>query len=113
MKLIKAYIKERKLADVVAALLKIDGFNGVNITEGKGFGRGRGNKSSESSTDSLLDYIENVQLEVICRDDLVKIIVKTIEQNAHTGLKGDGKIFVCDVTDIIRISTGERGKQAI
>jgi len=63
--------------------------------------------------DDLVDYVTGVNLEIVCQDDLVDEVVRTIGEAAHTGLKGDGKIYVSEVTEAVRISTGERGEAAV
>lgn len=113
MKIVKAFIKERKLSDVVVALKQIEGFTGISIVKGAGFGRGHAKGSSGTVTMGIHHFIENFQLEIICSKDLVDKITKTIQEKAHTGIKGDGKIFVYEVSNIVRISSGERGEQAI
>ena len=111
MKHIIAYIKPHKLSELTLALQKIDGLTGMTVLEVKGFGRGL--KEKASLEEQLYDFIPHVKIEIFCRDALVDILTKTIEEAAHTGLRGDGKIYVCDAYDAIRISTGERGEAAV
>lgn len=113
MKEIKAYIKSHKLSEVTIALHKVEGLTGMSVVDVRGFGRGRAKDSPERIVEDLVDYVPCVRLEVICRDDLVERIVTTIEQTAHTGLKGDGKIYISAVDNAVRISTGERGEEAV
>lgn len=114
MKEIKAFIKPHKLSDVTLALHRIDGLTGLTVTDARGFGRGRAKDSPHSVREDLVDFIPNVKLEVICRDNLVDEIVDTIQETAHTGLRGDGKIYVIShVEEAGRISTGERGIDAV
>lgn len=112
MKEIKAYIQKRKLAPVTLALHKIEGLTGMSVTDVRGFGRGRAKDQPHRVVDDLVDYVTGVKLEIVCRDGLVDEVVRTIESAAHTGLKGDGKIYVADVEQAVRISTGERGEPA-
>lgn len=112
MKEIKAYIQKRKLAAVTLALHKIPDLSGLSVTDIRGFGRGRAKDQPHRVVDDLVDYVTGVKLEIVCRDDLVEVVVRAIEQTAHTGLKGDGKIYVSNVEDAVRISTGERGEPA-
>ena len=113
MKEIKAFIKPHKLSEVTLALHKVEGLTGISVVDVRGFGRGRAKDSPEGIEEELADYIPFVRLEIVCRDDLVERIVTTIEQTAHTGLKGDGKIYISIVENAVRISTGERGEEAV
>jgi len=113
MKEIKAYIKPHMLANVVMSLKDIDGLTGLTVTKVQGFGRTRGKDARHRMVEDLIDYVPHVRIEIICNDDLVDGIVATIEKTAHTGLPGDGKIFVFNVEKAVRISTGERGESAV
>ncbi len=114
MKEIKAFIKPHKLSDVTLALHRIEGLTGISVSETKGFGRGRAKDSPHSVQDDVVDYIPNVKIETVCHDDMVDRIVETIREAAHTGLRGDGKIYVLShIEDAVRISTGERGESAV
>ena len=113
MKEIKAYIKPHKLSSVTIALQEIKGLSGISISEVKGFGRGRAKTAPDRITEDFLNYVPRIKIEVVCRDELVEEVVSTIERNAHTGIRGDGKIFVSNVEAAVRISTGERGESAI
>jgi len=117
MKEIKAYIKKHKMDNVVLALSKIEGLTGVSVVEVKGFGRGRGGNRKEASSMTVFDDrlfdVPRIKLEIFCHDHLVDEIVATIVEHAHTGLRGDGKIYVTEVMDAVRISTKERGAEAV
>ena len=114
MKEIKAYIKPHKLSDVTLALHHVEGLTGMSVSDVKGFGRGRAKDSPHSVREDLVDYIPHVKIEIVCHDELVEEVVETIRQAAHTGLRGDGKIYVLSrVEDAVRISTGERGEAAV
>lgn len=113
MKHIIAYIKPHKLSEVTLALHKIEGFPGMTVLEVKGFGRGWQAKKDVPIDEQVFDFVPHVKIEIFCPDDLVSEIVKAIEHSAHTGLRGDGKIYICEALEAIRISTGERGKAAI
>ena len=113
MKEIKAYIKPHKLSEVTLALQKIQGLTGMSVTDVRGFGRNRGKDARYRIVDDLVTYVPSVKIEMICRDELVDEIVSIIEKTAHTGLRGDGKIYVSNVEMAVRISTGERGKSAV
>ncbi|MBA3016157.1 MAG: P-II family nitrogen regulator [Proteobacteria bacterium] len=109
MKEIKAYIAKHKLNDVTRALHKIDGLSGMSVVERYGYGIGWA-KAKESG---LTDFHPGVKVEVICQDDLVEKVISAIEKAAHTGLKGDGKIYVSTIEQAVRISSGERGDGAV
>jgi len=112
MKEIKAYIKPHMLSKVTRALQKIEGLTGMSVTDIRGFGRGRA-KGAPRGDDDLLDYSLRMKLEIICKDEKAEELVSLIEKTAHTGLRGDGKIFVTPVEMAVRISTGERGENAV
>lgn len=112
MKFIQAYIKPHKLVDVTLALHKVEGLTGMSVIDNKGFGRGKAKDSPHRIEDELVDFIPHVKLEIFCQDELVDQIISTIQESAHTGLRGDGKIYVSQVDNAIRISTGEQGELA-
>lgn len=109
MKEIKAYIKKHKLDAVIRALHKVAGLTGISIIECRGYGIGWANKETSEPN----DFQNGLKLEVVCRDALVEDVVAAIERAAHTGLKGDGKIYVGDIAQAVRISSGERGQEAV
>ncbi len=111
MKQIQAYIKPHKLSAVTRALHHIEGLTGMSATDVRGFGRGRAKDSPHRITEDLVDYVPHVKLEAV--DEIVDEVVETIRREAHTGLRGDGKIYVSPVEDAVRISTGERGDAAV
>lgn len=112
MRIVNAYVKPHKIALVVEALHQIDGLSGVSVMHAHGFGRTRTPAAEERSDDlGLLDAHEKI--EVLCRDALAEEVVAAIEGAAHTGLRGDGKIYVFGVDEAVRIATGERGEDAI
>lgn len=113
MKEIKAYIKPHKLSEVTLALHRVEGLTGMSVTDVRGFGRGRAKNAPHRITEDLVDFIPCVKIELICPDEMVDEIVSLIEKTAHTGLRGDGKIYVSDVESAVRISTGERGEKAV
>ncbi len=112
MKKIEAIIKPFKLEEVKTALTKI-GVQGMTVTEVKGFGRQKGHTESYRGTEYEIDFLPKSKIEIIITDNLVTQVIETIERAAKTGKIGDGKIFLSQVEDIIRIRTGERGKEAI
>jgi nitrogen regulatory protein P-II 1 len=113
MKEIKAMIQPFMLSKVVDALHKIPEFPGLTVTKVQGFGREKGKGSPHSIVEDLIDYVPKVKLEIIVRDGMLDAVVETITSSAHTGNKGDGKIFIYDVMDAIRIKTKERGESAV
>ena len=113
MKEIKAYIQPHKLSEVTLALHKIGGLSGMSVIDVRGFGRGRANGSVHRIVEDLLEYMPRVKIEILCHDELIEVVVSTIEQAAHTGLRGDGKIYVTPVETAVRINTGERDEAAV
>lgn len=107
MKQIQAYIKKHKLNDVIRSLRKAQIVSGLSVMDRHGFGLGWA-----EADETEHDMLAGVKLEVFCRDEAVDEVVTLIEQSAHTGLKGDGKIYVSNIEQAIRISTGERGEGA-
>ncbi len=112
MKKIEAIIKPFKLDDVKEALTEI-GIHGMTVSEVKGFGRQRGHTEIYRGAEYQVDFIPKLKLEVVVDAELVPEVVKMIEQKAKTGSIGDGKIFVSSLDEVIRIRTGERGKDAV
>ncbi len=112
MKKIEAIIKPFKLDEVKNALTKI-GVQGMTVTEVKGFGRQKGHTESYRGTEYAIDFLPKSKIEIIIPDELVTPVIETIERAAKTGKIGDGKIFLSQVEEIIRIRTGERGKDAM
>ena len=112
MKKIEAIIKPFKLDEVKNALTKI-GVQGMTVTEVKGFGRQKGHTESYRGTEYAIDFLPKSKIELIVKDELVNQVIETIERSAKTGKIGDGKIFLSSVEEVIRIRTGERGKDAI
>jgi nitrogen regulatory protein PII len=112
MKMIVAVIKHFKLDEVKDALTKA-GIQGMTITEVKGFGRQKGHVEIYRGTSYEVRFIPKLKIEVAVSDDKLEEIVTVIQQSAHTGEIGDGKIFIYDLKDVIRIRTEERGETAI
>lgn len=113
MKEVKAYIKPHKLTPVILALHKLDGVTGISILDGRGQGRGRAAHASDRVIKDMVNYAPHARIEIVCSDKLAEAVVNTIQEAAHTGTRGDGKIYVTNVETAVRISTGERGDQAI
>jgi nitrogen regulatory protein P-II 1 len=112
MKKIEAIIKPFKLDEVKEALQEI-GLKGITVTEAKGFGRQKGHTELYRGAEYVVDFLPKVKLEIVVEDTLVERAIEAIQQAAHTGRIGDGKIFVSSLEDAIRIRTGERGNDAI
>ena len=112
MKKIEAIIKPFKLDEVKDALHEI-GIKGITVTEAKGFGRQKGHTELYRGAEYVVDFLPKVKVEIILEDNLVERAVEAIQQAAHTGRIGDGKIFVYTVDEAVRIRTGERGSDAV
>jgi nitrogen regulatory protein P-II 1 len=112
MKKIEAIIKPFKLDEVKDALHEI-GLQGLTVIEAKGFGRQKGHTELYRGAEYVVDFLPKVKIEVICGDDMLDRAVEAIQAAARTGRIGDGKIFVSDVSEVIRIRTGERGEDAV
>ena len=113
MKEIKAYIKRHKLDDVTLALHNLKKLTGMSVVDVRGFGRSRRKESSSGESGEFIDYVSHVKIEIVCRDELVEEVISIIKKNAHTGLHGDGKIYVANVETSVRIETGERGEDIV
>ncbi len=112
MKKIEAIVKPFKLDEVREALSEI-GVSGLTVTEVKGFGRQKGHTELYRGAEYVVDFLPKVKIEVIMADSMVDRAIETIVKAAHTGKIGDGKIFVTNVEQVIRIRTGESGESAI
>lgn len=112
MKKIVAIIKPFKLDQVKEALGAI-GVAGMTITEVKGFGRQKGHTELYRGSEYVVDFLPKIQMEILAEEEKTETIVSAITEAAHTGQIGDGKIFVISLGDVVRIRTGERGKDAI
>ncbi len=112
MKKVEAIIKPFKLDEVKNALAEV-GAAGLTATEVKGFGRQKGHTELYRGAEYVVDFLPKVKVEVIVADAVVGRVVEAIERVAKTGRIGDGKIFVTDVEETVRIRTGERGEEAL
>ena len=112
MKLISAVIKPFKLDEVREALSAI-GVQGITVTEVKGFGRQKGHTELYRGAEYVVDFLPKVKLEAAISDDILDQALEAIEKSASTGKIGDGKIFVFDLEQVIRIRTGETGAAAL
>jgi len=112
MKKIEAIIKPFKLDEVKQALNEV-GLTGITVIEAKGFGRQKGHTELYRGAEYSVDFLPKVKIEVVIEDTVLERTVEAIQQAAHTGRIGDGKIFITDIEDAIRIRTGERGREAV
>src|SRR5512147_2558223 len=112
MKLVTAIIKPFKLDEVREALSGI-GVSGITVTEVKGFGRQKGHTELYRGAEYVVDFLPKVKVEAAIRDDLLEQAIEAIEKSANTGKIGDGKIFVFDLEQVVRIRTGESGEEAL
>ena len=112
MKKVEAIIKPFKLDDVKEALHEV-GVSGITVTEAKGFGRQKGHTELYRGAEYVVDFLPKVKLEVVVEDGIVDRVVEAISGAARTGRIGDGKIFVSDIQEVIRIRTGELDEAAI
>ena len=112
MKKVEAIIKPFKLDEVREALSEI-GVSGLTVTEVKGFGRQKGHTELYRGAEYVVDFLPKVKVEVILADSLVERAIEAIVKAAHTGKIGDGKIFVTDVEQVVRIRTGETNEAAV
>jgi nitrogen regulatory protein P-II 1 len=112
MKKIDAIIKPFKLDEVREALSGV-GVTGLTVTEVKGFGRQKGHTELYRGAEYVVDFLPKVKIEIVVADGLVELAIETIVNSARTGKIGDGKIFVTNVEQVVRIRTGEQGDEAI
>ena len=112
MKMVTAIIKPFKLDEVREALSAI-GVQGITVTEVKGFGRQKGHTELYRGAEYVVDFLPKVKVEAAIQDSILDQVIEAIEKSAGTGKIGDGKIFVFDLEQVIRIRTGETGEEAL
>lgn len=112
MKKIEAIIKPFKLDEVKDAINAI-GVQGMTVIEVKGFGRQKGHTELYRGAEYVIDFIPKIKIELVVADNIVEKVIDTIEKTAKTGKIGDGKIFIYNIEDALRIRTGERGDIAL
>ena len=112
MKMIVAYIKPFKLDEVKSAVQEV-GATGISATEVKGFGRQKGHTELYRGSEYHTDFIPKVKLEIVVKDSIVSEVVNAIAENGKTGKIGDGKIFVLNIEEAMRIRTGETGEDVL
>jgi len=113
MKEIKAIIRPSKLLEITEELRRIEGLPGVTVSEIKGFGKGRAKNAHDTIVYEMVEFSPRIKLEVVVNDEMVDEVVNVIQKFSHTGNTGDGKIFVVNVEEIVKIRTNERGRDAI
>ena len=112
MKLVTAIIKPFKMDDVRSALSEI-GVQGITVTEVKGFGRQKGHTELYRGAEYVVDFLPKLKLEIAVADGQIEATIEAIVEAANTGKIGDGKIFISDLEQVIRIRTGETGEEAL
>lgn len=112
MKKVEAIVRHHKLEDVKNALTE-QGIHGMTVAEVRGFGRQKGHTEMYRGTEYAVDFVPKVKLEVVCADSVLQTVVDTILRAAQTGQIGDGKVFVTELAESIRIRTGETGEDAL
>jgi len=112
MKKIDAIIKPFKLDEIKEALAGIGG-HGMTVSEVRGFGRQKGHTELYRGAEYVVDFLPKVKIELVVASEIAEKVVSTIQDTAKSGRIGDGKIFVCDVEEVVRIRTGERGNAAL
>ncbi len=112
MKKIEAIVKPFKMEDVKEALREI-GIEGMTVSEVKGFGRQKGHTEIYRGSEYTVDFLPKIKLEIVAADEQVERAVETIVSSAKTGKIGDGKVFVSNIEEAVRIRTDERGEQAV
>lgn len=112
MKKIEAIIKPFKLDEVKEAILKVGEF-GITVTEVKGFGRQKGHTELYRGAEYLIEFLPKIKVEVVVEDAVAQKVVEAIVSSARTGKIGDGKIFISNIEEAVRIRTGEKGVQAL
>ena len=112
MKKIEAIIKPFKVDEVKKALNDI-GIQGMTISEVKGYGRQKGHKEIYRGAEYIVDFVPKIRVEVIVASEMVDLVKEKIRESANTGKIGDGKIFVSPIEQVVRIRTGEKGREAL
>ncbi|MCH9844722.1 MAG: P-II family nitrogen regulator [Alphaproteobacteria bacterium] len=112
MKKVEAVLKPFKLDEVKEALHEI-GVQGITVIEAKGFGRQKGHTELYRGSEYVIDFLPKSKIEIVIEDHMLERVIEVIAQTAQTGRIGDGKIFVTEILDAVRIRTGERGDDAI
>jgi nitrogen regulatory protein P-II 1 len=112
MRLVEAIVKPFKLDEIKEALTKV-GIQGMTVEEVRGFGRQKGHTELYRGAEYTVDFLPKVKIQILVSDDIAARVVEVITESARTGKIGDGKIFVTEIEEVVRIRTGERGADAI
>ncbi len=113
MKEIKAIIRDFKLDAVITELNKIEGLPGITISEIKGFGKSKAKGEKDKISEGLHEFVPRTKIELVVHNKIVDEVVDVIQRMAHTGNPGDGKIFITEVSNVVKIRTNERGEEAV
>ncbi len=116
MKMITAMVQPFMLSKITSSLAEIEGFPGITVTDVRGFGREKSTHEPGARhrvIEDFVEYVKKARIEIVAHDDMVDTILETLVRTAHTGNRGDGKVFVWPVERAIRIQTGEADEQAI
>ncbi|KUK14489.1 MAG: P-II family nitrogen regulator [Synergistetes bacterium] len=113
MKKVEAIIRPEKFEEVKEALKSIKGCSGMSVTRVEGHGRQKGLVEQFRGREFKVEFLPKVKIELVCSDEDLKDVVDSILKSAYTGEIGDGKIFISEILDVVRIRTGERGKEAL
>ncbi len=113
MKQIIAYVRTHKLPAIALALQNIEGLTGMSFSAAHGFGRDRAKNAEQRIVRDLVDFVSKDRIEIFCSDAIAETVIEKIIDTAHEGLRGDGKIYVCDIADAVRNGTKERGTVAV
>lgn len=113
MKQIIAYVRTHKLPAIALALQNVEGLTGMSFSTVHGFGRSRAKNAEQRIVRDLVDFASMDRMEVFCSNEIAENVIEAIINTAHEGLRGDGKIYVSDVADAVRIGTKERGESAV
>ncbi|MGH1451454.1 MAG: P-II family nitrogen regulator [Pseudomonadaceae bacterium] len=106
MQEIKAYIKNHKLEAVTLAMHRVNGVSGMSVSDVRGYGRSKARTSATNPIDGAMDFVSHVKIEIVCHDQYVDDVIQVLKTAAHTGLRGDGRIFISEVGRAIRIEDG-------
>ena len=109
MKKVEAFVQPHRLDKVTLAMHHVEGVTGMSVCEVRGWGHGKKLATAQSHADQICAFKPHTKVEVVCADAIVEDVIQAIQKAAHTGLSGDGAIFVCNIEQVVRISTGERG----
>jgi nitrogen regulatory protein P-II 1 len=113
VKQIIAFVKSHKLPAIALALQNIPGLTGMSYSTVHGFGRGRAKDARQKIVRDLVDFVSIDRVEVFCANEIIDQVIGSIIEVAHEGQRGDGKIYICEIADAIRIGTKERGANAV